>query len=103
MHIQIRYKERLKLKFLRTNRQSKLLDGSRWTFVTGNIDDFRSGAPVRTKGSGMVKKSSVNPVPLIDIKSSEVLKRTPSNSHSTSQVKSRIISDNPGLRTLYTK
>ena len=98
-----RYKERLQLKFLKTNRNDGLLDGSKWTFIAGDIDDFRSGAPVIREGSGMVKKTNVNPVPLIDTKSSEVLKRTPSNSRSTHQLKSKIISDNPGLMTLYTK
>lgn len=103
MPIHYRYKERLQLKFLKTNRNAGLLDGSKWTFVADDIDDFRSGAPVKTKGSAMVKRKSINPVPLIDTKSSEVLKRTPSNSHSTPQMKSMIISNNPGLRTLYTK
>ena len=103
MRTHCRYKERLNLKFLKTNRNAGLLDGSKWTFIADDIDDFRSGAPARRKGSAMVKKKDVNPVPLIDTKSSEVLKRTPSNSHSTPQMNSRIISDNPGLRTLYTK
>ena len=98
-----RYKERLQLKFLKANRNAGLLDGSKWTFIADDIDDFRSGAPMKTKGSAMVKRKNVNPVPLIDTKSSEVLKRTPSNSHSTPQIKSRIISDNPGVKTLYTK
>ena len=103
MRIHYRYKERLQLKFLKTHRSAGLLDGSKWTFVADDIDDFRSGAPVKTKGSAMVKRKNTNPVPLIDTKSSEVLKRTPSSSQSTPQMKSRIISDNPGLRTLYTK
>ena len=103
MRIHYRYKERLQLKFLKTNRNARLLDGSKWTFVADDIDDFRSGAPVKTKGSAMVKRKSINPVPLIDTKSSEILKRTPSNSHSTPLMKSMIISNNPGLRTLYTK
>ena len=102
-HPLYRYKERLQLKFLKTNRNAGLLDGSKWTFIADDIDDFRLGAPVKMKGSTMVKRKNINPVPLIDTKSSEVLKRTLSNSHSTPQMKSRIISDNPGLRTLYTK
>lgn len=103
MRIHYRYKERLQLKFLKTNRNAGLLDGRKWTFVADDIDDFRLGVPVKTKGSTMVKQKKTNPVPLIDTKSSEVLKRTPSNSHSTLQMKSRIIGNNPGLRTLYTK
>ena len=103
MLILVRYKERLNLKFLKTNGPSGRLNGSRWTFVADDIDDFRSGVPVKMKGSGMVKKSTVNPVPLIDTRSSMALKKSPSTSQSTTQIKSRKKSDNPGLKTLYTK
>lgn len=102
MHTSHRYKERLKLKFLKTGRHSGGLDGSKWTFLSGDIDDFRSGAPVRTKGDDMVKKSTANPIPLIDTKSSEVLNKS-SGSHTYLQLKSSVMRDNPGFRTLYTK
>lgn len=103
MHVSIRYKERLNLKFLKTNHHTKQLDSSRWTFIADDIDDFRSGAPVKTKGSGMVTKATVNPVPLINTRSSVVLKKTSSTTPSTSQLKKKPVNDNPGHKTLYTK
>ena len=103
MHIMVRYKERLNLKFLQNSGQSGRLDGSRWTFIADDIDDFRSGVPVKTKGSGMVKKNVVNPVPLIDTRSSGALKKSSSTSRTTPQINSRIKNDHPGLKTLYTK
>lgn len=96
------YKERLKLKFLKSNSHSGQLDGSKWTFVAGDIDDFRTGAPMKTKGRDMLKKKNINPVPLINTRSSEVLRKSSSNFHSVSW-RSKIISNNPGLRTLYSK
>ena len=56
MRTDLRYRERLQLKFLKTSRQSAALDGARWVSLAGDIDDFRSGVPAQTKGSEMVKK-----------------------------------------------
>jgi len=56
MHTNLRYKERLQLKFLKTSRQSATLDGARWISLAEDIDDFRSGVPAQTKGCEMVKK-----------------------------------------------
>ena len=51
-----RYKERLDLKYLKSSKQSATLEGGRWTFLAGNMDDFRSGVPAQTDGSSMVVK-----------------------------------------------
>ena len=59
---------------MKSNRQSGQLDGNKWTFVADDIDDFRSGAPVKTKGADMVKKKNANPVPLINTRSSDMLR-----------------------------
>ena len=57
---------------------------------------------MKTKGRDMLKKKNINPVPLINTRSSEVLRKSSSNFHSVSW-RSKIISNNPGLRTLYSK
>lgn len=104
MRTSTRYKERLKLKFLKSTRQSGQLDGSKWTFVVDDIDDFRSGAPVRTRRSDMVKKKDANPVPLINTRSAEVLRKSSSNfQNSTTSWHAKMLRNNPGLRTMYTK
>lgn len=51
-----RYKERLQLKYLKHSKLSTALEGGRWTFMAGNIDDFRSGVPAETKGTDMVQR-----------------------------------------------
>lgn len=59
MRTNSRYKERLQLKFLKSSKQSAVLNGTRWVSLAGDMDDFRSGVPRQTKGTEMVKKVCV--------------------------------------------
>lgn len=51
-----RYKERLELKYMRTNPKSAALNGKKWTFVRSDMDDLRSGVPVSMTEKDMVIK-----------------------------------------------
>ena len=51
-----RYKERLELKYMRTNPKAAALNGKKWMFVRSDIDDLRSGVPVPMTDKDMVIK-----------------------------------------------
>lgn len=90
------YKERLKLKHLKTSKLCRTLDGAKWRFVATDIDDFRTGAPL--KGASTVTKNQVDPVPIVEQRSVEYLSKKQSKKSPP-----RMILKNPGHRTLYSK
>ena len=53
-----RYKERLELKYMRTNPKAAALNGKKWMFVRSDMDDLRSGVPVPMTEKDMVIKVS---------------------------------------------
>ena len=96
-----RYKERLKLKFLKTSKYSASLNGAKWRFVSTGTDDFRSGLPhTRTK---MIKTKEFNPVPIIERQSPETVLKTTRSRGSSTEATQGMLLNNPGLRTLYDK
>ena len=56
MCLHYRYKERLELKYMRTNPKAAALNGKKWTFVRSDMDDLRSGVPVPMTDKDMVIK-----------------------------------------------
>ena len=59
MCLHYRYKERLELKYMRTNPKAAALNGKKWMFVRSDMDDLRSGVPVPMTDKDMVIKVHV--------------------------------------------
>ena len=55
----LRYRERLELKYLRSDQKAAALNSRRWVFVRNDMDDMRSGKPIPLKSEEMVVKVCV--------------------------------------------
>ncbi|XP_064404291.1 protein FAM47E-like [Halichondria panicea] len=97
------YKERLKLKFINTSKQTAALNGQRWTFVANNTDDFRTGVPCKTRNNHMIKHDRTSALPLISSSSTTSSQHSQHSQKSLRRPEQRIIANNPGRRTLYSK
>ena len=81
---------------MNTSKRAAALNGQRWTFVANDIDDFRARVPAKTRGKGMVKYGRANSLPLVSKASSSLVQKS-------QKPEPKIMSYNPGLRTLYSK
>ena len=54
--VSLRYKERLKWKYIQPRKQSNILRGTQWRFVRTDMDDFRTGIPHGSDKNSIVYK-----------------------------------------------